>query len=456
MSNFDDFFAEKLDEEGRYPRREKNWKALSKRLEAFDIGAERYLVRAKSHLRYWQTTAACAIMAAVLLGWKTISTQRKYAEAQREIATLQVQRQAAENEISNLRKSRPNKQEQTSDNQTNTRGNETSSFAKTDTDNSKQPKTMILHKSQGKPIKLQPTTDEKGKAIVVFIEKESNPETPVANDAADMGAEKGIGVTIAPIDMLLANKPFRLAKSQFAHPLPSFPEIDTIATMKTVAKTLKPTRDFSRFRAGIQVLGGLPAPSKSGISPLNGHGVALEYNVLGNFWLTASADWLKFDISTEKYHPQFHPPHKPVNDPSPNPNPGPQPPKEKLVKVESTQRQQHYGLGLRYAFPTYGWVRPSVRLTHTWNRVSPETITFKFQPKAQSTPPHPPMGKPRYKVQKSDAQFLGDAWRLGAGLEHETRSWAFGLWADYSKNFTSGAPSFDMLLLKASLQYRFQ
>lgn len=456
MSNFDDFFAEKLDEEGRYPRREKNWKALSKRLEAFDVGAERYLVRAKSHLRYWQAAASCAIMVAALLGWKAISTQRKYAEAQREIATLQVQQQAAETEISKLKKTRPNKQEQTTNTQTSTFRNETFSFTQIDADDLKQPKTMILPKNQGKQKSLQPTTDEKEKAIVVFIEKESNPEAPIGNDAIDMVAEKGIDVTIAPIDEFLATKPLRLAKSQLARPFPCFPEIDTMATMKTVAKTIKPTRDFSRFRAGVQVLGGLPTPSKNGISPLNGHGIALEYNVLGNFWLTATADWLKFDISTEKYHPQFHPPHRPVSTPSPSPNPGPQPPKEKLVKVESTQRQQHYGLGLRYAFPTHGWVRPSVRLTHTWNRVSPETITFKFQPKAPSNLPHPPMGKPRYKVQKSDAQFLGDAWRLGAGLEHETRSWAFGLWADYSKNFTSGAPSFDMLLLKASLQYRFQ
>jgi hypothetical protein len=50
---------------------------------------------------------------------------------------------------------------------------------------------------------------------------------------------------------------------------------------------------------------------------------------------------------------------------------------------------------------------------------------------------------------------LGDAWRLGAGLEHESPNWVVGLWADYSKNFTGGDPSFDMLLLRLGLQYRF-
>jgi hypothetical protein len=125
-----------------------------------------------------------------------------------------------------------------------------------------------------------------------------------------------------------------------------------------------------------------------------------------------------------------------------------------LTKVESTQRQQHFSLGVRYALPVRFWLQPSVRIAHTWTRVSPELVSFRFEHPDPGGPGGPPPFPPKYKVQKSDVELLSNTWRLGIGLEHETPRWVAGLWADYSKNFSGSDPSFDMLLMRAGIQYR--
>jgi hypothetical protein len=224
------------------------------------------------------------------------------------------------------------------------------------------------------------------------------------------------------------------------------PDLKLPEAAVALPKSIEPARSPSRFQAGVQILAGLPQPQEKGISLLMGQGITAEYNLWKNLWATASADWLRFDISTEKYRPKFHPKHEP----SPPEYIGPPQFKEKLVKVESAQRQQQFGLGLRYAFPTRFWVRPSVRISHSWTRVSPEILTLKYQKHGGGGWP-----PPRYKVQKSDAQIVDNTWRFGAGLERVTPNWVFGIWADYSKSLTANDPSFDMLLFRGGVLYRF-
>jgi hypothetical protein len=103
------------------------------------------------------------------------------------------------------------------------------------------------------------------------------------------------------------------------------------------------------------------------------------------------------------------------------------------------------------------WVRPSVRLSHQWVRLSPTLITYKFEDQDPWGPGGPggPFPRNEYTAEKFEAQWLSNQWRFGIGLEKDIPNWTFGLWADYSKDFTAANPSFDAMYLRAGAQYRF-
>jgi len=68
--------------------------------------------------------------------------------------------------------------------------------------------------------------------------------------------------------------------------------------------------------------------------------------------------------------------------------------------------------------------------------------------------PNGPAPRHEYTAEKYEAQWLSNQWRLGIGLEKDLQNWTFGLWADYSKDFSVDTPSFDALYLRAGVQYR--
>jgi len=82
-------------------------------------------------------------------------------------------------------------------------------------------------------------------------------------------------------------------------------------------------------------------------------------------------------------------------------------------------------------------------------------VSFKFEEMdnnggSPGKPPH----EPEYLVRKEAAKQLSNIWRLGAGLEHETARWTFGLWADYSKNLAAAGATFDALYVQRGVRYR--
>ena len=235
------------------------------------------------------------------------------------------------------------------------------------------------------------------------------------------------------------------------------PGPDTVNIRFDAPLLIKPVRQPSRFRLGVEAVAGTAQPHQTGVSAIYGTGVTGEFNLLRNFWIGASADWLQFEVATDEYIPKVHPHHDHHNDPPDPPHGGggggPNPDPSKLVKVESRQRQQHYALGLRYALPFRFWVRPAVRVAHTWINTSPELVSFKFE---KPWSPNPGGNNdPEYVVRKYESQHLSNIWRFGVGLEKETPRWVFGLWADYSDNFGPGEATIDMLLFRAGVQYRF-
>lgn len=217
----------------------------------------------------------------------------------------------------------------------------------------------------------------------------------------------------------------------------------------------RPYREKSgRFRLGIQGTVAVPAPLPTGISALKGVGTVVEYSPLRNVWLTASADWLAYQVDGNEYlPPQFF--HEPQ--PKPDKPGGPNPPNQQtfdLLQVKGRQRMQFYNLGVRYALPVRFPLKPSVHLTHTWARFSPELFVFEFEDDKPGGPNHHPSKKFMLSASAPE-QTVSSLWRIGVGLEYETRDWVFRIGADWVENSAASKPMFDAALVQGSVLYNF-
>ena len=467
MSDFDNFFAKKLGEEGNFPRRDKNWKALSKRLDAFDSGLQHNTNTLHRNIRYWQAAAACAVMVTGWLAWKTVAFHRENEALREEIALLQDTNRSLLQSTE-----RPESSETLPDH---TEISTASSLESVEGSHFKTKVGKITDK--GFTQKSESRREERGDYQVMNAhalketdtwQNDANPnsgelqlplnEPFVSPDSiAQQNISEEINSAGKDIPSAVQTLPFR---SITALPLKSQskrkPELKHLPLGdKPVASSemIKPAPNPSRFRAGIQLLAGSPLPKDEGVSWLTGHGASTEYRVWRNFWMTASADWLRCDVASQQYLPKYYPPHHQTPDPPHHGGGGPS--NKDLVQVESTQRRQELGLGLRYAFPWHFWVRPSLSIQHTWVHTTPQLISFKYEQPPHNGGPH---GNPdpdtEYIVQETDAQFFGNVWKFGAGLERETRHWVFGLRADYSNNFAASDRTFDALIFKAGIQYK--
>ena len=456
MSDFDKFFAEKLDEEGQFPRQDKNWQAISGRLDAFDAGAS----ITTSHLRYWQIATIAAIAVVGILTWNTVRVCAKNDELRQKVAVLQAEiksaKQDAAQESAHLAEEKPqvpivgekNGRSSTADAATGVPFvlNKERYKAKNPVRNPKSDSQNIAAITGSLPQKGA----SEGSNPIVADEKKNLadvPNTPdsvgaLKTDVADLKKMPALSLLSADaLENVTLSSEDKIAPLLLQFQQPE----DAAATVES--KTIKPFRPLSRFRVGAQVLTGTAQPGKEGVSRISGQGLTAEFALWGGLSLMASADWLRFEVSTDEFHPQFHPNNLEKKAPPP-------PWFYKLSKVESDQRQRQYGLGVKYALPVRFWLRPSVRVAHTWAHVSPSLVSYKYQKKFPPPPNFPNF--PWYNVKHYESKRLEDIWRFGAGLEFETRRWAFGLWADYYDNFAATNATFDALLFRASAQYKLR
>ncbi len=479
MSDLDDFFAKRLDEEASFPNRGKNWKQMSQRLDAFDSGA---VQGNPQGLRGWQLATLVAVAAAGFLLWKTMTLQHDNKVLRQELAAIQAEQIVLKDQLAAVEKRAAVVSAQEAINEHDQNIQSTATQAGTDSKaanptintekslNKKTPdKPASLAGVQAEKLPEYPSKDftEKQSYPTVIEEKSKLPEaadlTENKTSAPDTAAAQSSKIAqITPALDSLKNAPPKADSLLVVEEKPQ----DSITTVSSVVQEIKPVHTAKkRFRIGTQATIGFVQPKQKGVSALRGQGITVETKIFRSLWLTASVDWLHHEICTEEFVPKFYPHHDSLPKPHDNGSGGGgggggggwQHP-AKLVLVESAPRQQHFGLGLRYELPVHFWVRPSLRVAHDWVHVSPTLITYKFEeddPGGPSPGPDPHDHDAEYTAEKFDAQWLNDQWRFGLGLEKDIPNWTFGLWADYSKDFSAATPSFDALYLRAGAQYRF-
>lgn len=460
MRDFDDFFAERLEEEASFPKRSKNWKQLSKNLDAFDAGMAQ---SPSSALRWWQASTVIAILSAGMLLWKNLESRRENQTLRNTIANLQ-QAIKPSGEITPYHSPAPPASNATLTPPV------VSDLVQPPSSFSAQ--TCITPKIAASPAHFESKSlpDNASGSEAALPAPANTPAEPTATqlpptipaDAAIVQIEQPASLTDSTRMFAQSGQTSTdsstTAVATADTTVLDHPAADTVATAIAKNTTVHPFHtQKDKFRIGAQATLGMIMPAQPGVKALRGQGFNFEARLFGSLWATAGIDWLQHEVSTTEFIPKFHPRHDTIpRPPGHGGGGGPHHP-PKLILVESTPRQQHLSLGLRYELPVAFWVKPSLRLSHTWVRVSPTLVTYKFEDNDPGWPGGPGGAPPRheYTAEKFDARWHQNQWRLGLGLEKSITDWTFVVSADYSRDFSVNTPSFDALYLRAGAQYRF-
>lgn len=452
MSDLDDIFAKRLDEEGSFPNRRKNWKQMTKRLDAFDSGTVR---GNRGGLRLWQAATWIALGIAGFLLWKNGDMQKENKALHQEVAHLQTERSSLQGQLAGVGMSAQTMEPWDAANHlwksqaakgSNPVKNQALFAPGTDLDRNsflRQPEPQALDSAKQSNSK-DLLTSELANQPELLKSATMPTEAPDLSDSSSVAAVE-LRSTEIPSDTL-----HRTTEEKDAPLVEASAKKDTIASLvgPSTPQPIKPnTVSENRFRIGAQATLGLAQPRTVGVSAIRGQGILAEARILRSIWVAASAEWLHHEVATKELVRRFHPPRDSFPKPPETGGPLPPPP-PKLVLVESTPRYMVLGLGVRYELPIQGWLRPSVRIAHEWKRISPTLVTYKFE-----KTPNGPAPRHEYTAEKYKTQWLSNQWRFGIGLEKDLQNWTFGLWADYSKDFSVATPSFDALYLRAGMQY---
>ncbi|MBN8676747.1 MAG: hypothetical protein J0M29_00900 [Chitinophagales bacterium] len=466
MQDLDDLFKDRLDEEAPFPNRAKQWKQLSQRLDAFDAGAQPAPKGTAGSLPWWKLATLVTLAALTYFAWKANQQKAENDQLKLEIARLQNQH---DNPVHEPAQSVSTPQEtiqaqSTAGTQTENKAfNSTPTTAATNTEKvqkrNQESKIKQIRKAEISPVPQQQTAVVSTPSQPVATESElpqtaaDKQPTPVEQNVAQNATAVSDSIQVALALMMVDSLQKAIVALQDSLVAKAEKPL-TVADIKPVVKTSN-----KQFRIGAHATLGFVQPQQKGVSSITGQGVSFEAKVWKSLWVSATADWLNHDVATSDFIPKFHSHHDTI----------PKPPgggggggggggsfNSKLVLVESSIRQQHLGIGLRYNLPVRFWVQPAVRLAHEWVHVSSSLVTYKFiddDPGGPGPNPHP--DEDRYTAEKFPAKWLSNKWRIGLGLEKELPNWTFGVWADYSKDLSAAAPSFDAMYLRASAQYRF-
>ncbi len=446
MNNFDDFFEKELNEEQQFPNSGANWGKLSQQLQSHDL----VLHAVARKVLVWKIAAAAALVGTIASTALLYQTRKENRQLEQTIAQYQQLEKVPASPLAQiptapdtLSHAAPNAHQDVASNQIPVRAHASKSA-----DNAaKSLKTPALTPSGGTS-----TSSESKKTV---SELAANQE--IANQTAELlAARNQIAQLQEEVDRLqkaLTEAEANSVRPAFMATLAPLPAYDRKKTQKpdrqpgVVAyqpKQIQPFRASDRWRAGVQTQLGYVTPRAAGVSVLKGGGFNVAYSPVRNWWLTASADWLHFDIQTDTVIKRLRLPDPPMMNPNHH--------YDQLEEISSIQRQQQYAIGVRYVVPLRARLRPTLRVAHVWTHVSPSTVTFRFQDTNHPGGPH--QNDPDYFFIKTASHTFGNTWRFGAGLERSFGRWGLQFAADYAKQFSTRAKASNAVYLQAGLQYR--
>ena len=406
MKEFDHYFSERLNEEVQFPNREKNWMEMSRRLDALETGAG--LMR--SRLGPWKAVSALAVLCAGMFAWQNYRLQSECGNMKAQIASLQTS-VAGIARIAEAMDSLKNTQEKTL--------LAVSQYAGAD---SRQTNPVPYYYAPAGPGAQQ-----------ISVPAVSGPQENLTQ------APTGSNPPVNNFDHLAKKRSteIRSGKREVAAVLPAFSQTG-------------PGRASYRYRLGLSAVVGKMMPDVNGISFVRGQGITAEYKLWKNYWVGATAEWLTHDLDATSYPGSLK---QPEGDTIPGPiwGWGWSWHHYRLIGVESTQQTRHYSVGVRYEIPTRWLLKPSVRLSYSWIKAAPSTVTYTYFKRN-----HFPYSDPTeyYAVVKTNPGLLGEQWRLGFGLERDMPRWSFGLMAEYSRKNQISSTGMGALFLRGGISYK--
>ncbi|MFM7155884.1 MAG: hypothetical protein ACKOZV_17330 [Bacteroidota bacterium] len=406
MKEFDRYFSEKLNEEVQFPNREKNWMEMSRRLDALETGAGLM----KSRLGPWKAVSALAVLFAGIFAWQNHRLQSECDNMKEQIAGLQTS-VAGISRIADSIEDLKNTQEKTL--------------------------LAVAQHAEAESRHTHPATYYYPPAALAI----SQTPVPVMQEPEENTAKP------VPVGIPETNNFDHLAKirsgnirSDAKEHIEAFPALPQPV----------PGRATYRYRIGLSAVAGKVMPEVTGISMIRGQGVTAEYKLWRNYWVGATAEWLTYDLNAPSYPGTLK---QPEGDTIPGPiwGWGWSWHHYRLIGVESTQQTRQYSLGVRYEIPTRWLLKPSVRLSYSWIRAEPSTVTYTYFKRN-----HYPYSDPTeyFAVVKTNPGVLGEQWRLGFGLERDMPRWSFGLMAEYSRKSQIASTGLGAIFLKGGISYK--
>ncbi len=449
MSEFDDLFRDKLEEESQFPNANKNWKLMTKRLDAFQVGATAWQQAAV----WWKAAAISTALISAALGWKmhNIMDENRALEAQ--IAQMSQMIVPGPLEHTPPKPSQSNKSDAPANGSTSELHHQGTTTVSHPLTKANEPiKDRPQESDHGnKPVKPKPKTIKEAAAQNMGYPQASLPNTGTDHLLAYQHIVDSLQQQIASLLVTLAEKEAIVASQP--NPTTTVTEQDTEMAIKAqidrfleeasvvkaeepatappplVTEPFKPKKD--RFMIGIQASKIAFSPAQKSILEGKTYGLNADYRIWNNMWLSGSVEHATVNINAVNVPTGFQLPDLPKPVQNPNPGPGPKP-NHKLIKVAADLDFTQIGLGIRYRLPLSFPVRPVFSIAHQWVSSAKNMVSFEYDDPG-------PKHEEEFFIGHTDRIIQDNNWRYGLALEYPIKAATLRVSADYQQ-FNKNTP----------------
>ncbi len=471
MSQFDDFFNKKLNEEQSFAGQKRSWTQLNRDLHLLEKGTG---IGAKS-LLMWKALSIVAILISVALVWErqrlvkaqeksdlVVTQLQEKLQAQSPLVVQPAVKQPVETGASPI--SAPTEKPSAA---TTARSNETSYSNNVDV----SPKSTRNTRQTPAKANSFPKSNDPEHAMVALSNPIASPGLrPQSNDSSTHSIsgkplvadpnDPGNAAAMLPTSINPALNPLEITTDTTQSSIKvAAPKTDS-AAIKTVEKpdsvSTKPMAEAPtpvidpvhkktmRWNVGVRLIAGFPQPKQQGVSMIQGQGLSVSYRFWHNFSLTTAAEFLKFEVNADSIPKHCSdiklPPHGQGHHFA------------ELKNVTSSREIRQYNIGLNYTQPLIGRLNASCSFAHTWAFLPSRLVSLRFE---ELHGPGPGGPDEEYQVRQTPEKWVSNVWRLGVGLQYETSRWIFGVRGDYAKHLNNSSPTVDATFASAEVLYKF-